>query len=183
MERVRVGRATEEDADKMMKLRHVFYSVDKEFKHKVENHEKTMWLFSNNNDVRKKNVDKLVEVSANNNLPVARLKCWYDTNKKQGGKQRNVYKSHLESNCYKSETDLCVGARVALRNWNIFPCAGLYNGSIGTLIEIVYRNDSVGPNDKQHNHLPDYVVVDFPHLKLPSYIEPWDKLHPTVMSK
>ena len=183
LERVRVGRATEEDADKMMKLHHVFYRVDKEFKHKVENHEKTMWLFSNNNDVRKKNVDKLVEVSANNNLPVARLKCWYDTNKKQGGKQRSVYKSHFDSNCYKSETDLCVGARVALRNWNIFPCAGLYNGSIGTLIEIVYRNDSVGPNDKQHNHLPDYVVVDFPHLKLPSYIEPWDKLHPTVMSK
>ena len=54
LERVRVGSATEEDADKMMKLHHVFYRVDKEFKHKVENHEKTMWLFSNNNDVRKK---------------------------------------------------------------------------------------------------------------------------------
>ena len=54
LECVRVGRATEEDADKMMKLHHVFYRVDKEFKHKVENHEKTMWLFSNNNDVRKK---------------------------------------------------------------------------------------------------------------------------------
>ena len=92
-------------------------------------------------------MDKLVEVSANNKLPVARLTCWYDTNKKQGGKQRSVYKSHFDSNCYKSETDLCVGARVALRNWNIFPCAGLYNGSIGTLIEIVYQNDPIGPND------------------------------------
>jgi DNA replication protein DnaC len=183
LERVRVGRTTEEDADKMMKLHHVFYRVDKEFKHTVENHEKTMWLFSNNNDVRKKNVDKLVEVSTNNKLPVARLKCWYDTNKKQGGKERGVYKSHFDSNCYKSETDLCVGARVALRNWNILPCAGLYNGSIGTVIEIVYRDDPIGPNDKQHNHLPDYVVVDFSHLKLPSYIEPWDKLHPTVMSE
>ena len=29
LERVRVGRATEEDADKMMKLHHVFYRVDK----------------------------------------------------------------------------------------------------------------------------------------------------------
>ena len=86
MERVRVGRTTEQDADAMMKLHHVFYRVDKEFKYKVENHEKTMWLFSNNNDVRKKNVDKLVEVSTNNKLPVTRLKCWYDTNKKQGGK-------------------------------------------------------------------------------------------------
>ena len=183
LERVRVGRTTEEDADKMMKLHHAFYRVDKEFKHKVENHEKTIWLFSNNNDVRKKHVDKLVEVSTYDKLPVASLKCWYNTNGKQGEKQRSVYKSHFDSNCYKSKTDLCVGARVALRNWNIFPCAGLYNGSIGTLIEIVYRNDPIGPNDKQHNHLPDYVGVDFPHLKLRSYIEPWDKIHPTVMSK
>ncbi len=38
----------------------------------------------------------------------------------------------------------------------------------------------VGPNDKQHYHLSDYVVVNFPHLKLPSNIAPWDKLHKTV---
>jgi hypothetical protein len=183
LERVRVGRTTADDAEKMMKLHHVFYKVDKEFKDKVENHEKTMWLFSNNNDVRKKNVDKLVEISTRNKLPVARLNCWYDTNKKQGGKERRVYRSHFDSKCYKSQADLCVGARVALRNWNILPCAGMYNGSIGTVIEIVYQNNPIGPNDKQHNHLPDYVVVDFPHLKLPPYIEPWDKLHPTVMSK
>ena len=70
-----------------------------------------------------------------------------------------------------------------MKNWNILPCAGLYNGSIGTFVEIVYRNDPIGPNDKQHNYLLDYVAVDFPHLKLLSHIEPWDKLHPTVMSK
>ena len=69
----------------MMKLHHVFYSVDKEFKHKVENHEKIMWLFSNNSEVRRKNIDKLVEASTDNNVPVARLKYWYDTNKTQGG--------------------------------------------------------------------------------------------------
>ena len=141
-----------------------------------------MWLFSNNNDVRKKNVDKLVKISKRNKLPVARLNCWYNTNKKQSGKERRAYTSHFDSKCYKSQTDLCIGARVALRNWNILPCGGLYNGSIGTVIEIVYKNNPIGPNDKQHNHLPDYVVVDFPHLKLPPYIEPWDKLHPKVMS-
>ena len=71
---------------------------------------------------------------------------------------------------------------MALRNWNILPCAGLYNGSIGTVVEIVYKNDPIRPNDKEHNHLPDYVVVDFPHLTLPPYIEPWDMLHPTVIA-
>ena len=91
-----------------MKLHRVFYRADKEFKQKKENHKRTMWLFSNNNDVKRKNVDKLVEVSRNNSLPVARLKCWYDTNKTQDGKERNVYKSHFDINGYKSETDLCV---------------------------------------------------------------------------
>ena len=57
-----MGRTTEEDADKMMKLHHVFYRADKEFKQKIENHKKTMWLFSNNNDVKRKNVDKLAEI-------------------------------------------------------------------------------------------------------------------------
>ena len=77
----------------------------------------------------------------------------------------------------------CSAQILTFRYWNILSCAGLYNGSIGTVIEIVYQDDPIGPNEKQHNHLPDYVVVDFPYLKLPSYIEPWDKLHPTVMSE
>ena len=140
-----------------------------------------MWLFSNNADVRKKNVDKLVETSKSEKVPVARLNCWYDTNKTQSGKEKHAYLSHFDSSCYKSQTDLCVGARVALKNWNILPCAGLYNGSIGTVVEIVYKNNPIGPNDKQHNHLPDYVVVDFPHLTLPSYNKPWDRLCPTVI--
>ena len=37
----------------MMKLHNVFYKVDKDFKDNIENREKTMWLFSNNADVRK----------------------------------------------------------------------------------------------------------------------------------
>ena len=69
-----------------------------------------MWLFSNNNDVRKKSVDKLVEVSTDNKLLVAKLKCWYDTNKKQGGKETSVYKLHFGTNGYMSETELCVNA-------------------------------------------------------------------------
>ena len=62
------------------------------------------------------------------------------------------------------------------------PCAGLYNGSIGTVVELVYKNNPIGPNEKQHNHPPDYVVVDFRHLTLPSYIEIQEKLHPTVIT-
>ncbi len=63
---------------------------------------------------------------------------------------------------------------------NILPEIGLYNGAIGTVIEIVYKSRPVGPNDKEHCHLPDYVVVDFPNLKLPRDIPPWNQNHKTV---
>jgi hypothetical protein len=59
---------------------------------------------------------------------------------------------------------------------------GLYNGAIGTVNEIIYQGKPVGANDKEHNHLPDYVVVDFPNLTLPTGIKPWDKLHKTMSS-
>ncbi len=44
----------------------------------------------------------------------------------------------------------------------LFPKVGLYNGAIGNVADIVYQDRPVGPNDKQHYHLPDYVVVDIP---------------------
>ena len=46
LERVRKGCATSTDANKIMKLHHVFYKSDSTFKDEIENHEKTMWLFS-----------------------------------------------------------------------------------------------------------------------------------------
>ena len=133
---------------KLMKLRHVFYKVDKDFKDNIENHEKTMWLFSNNAVVRKKNVDKLVQKSKDSRVPVARLDCWYETNKLQNNKERHAIQSHFDTNSYKRQTDLCVGARVAHRNWNILPSVGLYNGSIGIIAEIVYKDNPIGPNNK-----------------------------------
>ncbi len=126
-----------------------------------------MWLFSDNNEVMKKNVDKLVKISTRNKLSVVRLNCWYNTNEKEGGKERRIYRSHFDSNSYKSQADLCVGAQVALRNLNILPYAGLYNESIGTVIDTAYKNNTFGTNDKHHNHLPDYVVFDLPQLNLP----------------
>ena len=53
-------------------------------------------------------------------------------------------------------------------NWNILPYGGLYKGSIRTVIKIFYKNNLSGPNDKQHNHLPDYVVVDFSPPQTPA---------------
>jgi hypothetical protein len=52
-------------------------------------------------------------------------------------------------------TDICVVAKVAVSNVNIMPEIGLYNGAIGTVVDIVYRNRLEGPNDKEHSHLLD----------------------------
>ncbi len=88
----------------------------------------------------------------------------------------------LKRVCDHMGSNICVGARVAISNVNILPEVGLYYGAIGTVIEIIYQGKPEGPNEKEHNHLPDYVVVDFPNLKLPTGIPPWDKLHKTVSS-
>jgi hypothetical protein len=90
--------------------------------------------------------------------------------------------SHFNQKSYDQHTDICIGARVAVSNVNFLPEIGLYNGAIGDVIEIVYNDRPVGPNDKQHYHLPNYVVVDFPNLQLPTNIAPWDELHKMVSS-
>ncbi len=72
---------------------------------------------------------------------------------------------------------------MAISNVNVLPEIGLHNGAIGTVVEIVYNNRPEGPNDKEHYHLPDYVVVNFPNLKLPAGIPPWDSITKTVSLK
>ena len=91
--------------------------------------------------------------------------------------------SHFDSRSYNKTTDIYVGARVAISNVNILPEAGLHNGSIGTVVKIVYHNRPEEPLDKEHYHLPDFVVVDFPNLKLPPGVPPWDQYHKTVSLK
>jgi len=180
LQRVRVGNPTQDDAKCIMKLHHTYYKHDETFKKEIENHDKTMWLYTKNIQVSDKNRDKLVETSKKNNVPVARLNCCYDTNKLQNISDRVPVRSHFEHNGFVHKNDFCIGSRVALRGWNILPSAGLYSGSIGTIVEIVYKSNPAGPNDKEHYHLPNYVVVNFPHLNLPSNIRPWDSNHPTV---
>ncbi len=97
-------------------------------------------------------------------------------------KEQTVCYCHFDQNSYDQHTDICVGAKVAISNVNFLPEIGLYNGAIGDDIEIVYNDRPVGPNDKHHYHLPNYVVVDFPNLRLPTNIAPWDELCKTVSS-
>lgn len=177
--RVRVGQPTHKDAKKIMNLHLQYYEGKHDFMHKLENHEKTMWLFTNNDEKNKKNNEMLKKLSSPT-VPVARLGCEYDSNKRKNGSFCGPSIIHFDRTPYNKNTDICVGARVAIAPYNIVPEVGLYNGAYGKVIEIVYSNRMAGPNDRNNNHLPDYVVVDIPHLRLPKYIRPWDLNAPTV---
>ncbi len=141
-----------------------------------------MWLYAKNIDKDKTNMDMLIQTSKDNKKPVARFDCHFETNwvSRSSHQEPTACINHFDTRIYNSHMDICVGAKVAISNVNILPEIGLYNGAIGTFVEIVYQHRPEGPNDKEHNHLPDYVVVNFPNLKLPAGIKPWDELHKTV---
>ncbi len=143
---------------------------------------KTMWLYAKNMDRDKTNMDMLIQTSKNNKVPVARLDCHFETNwiARSSHQESTACINYFDARTYDSHTDICVGARVAILNVNILPEIGLYNGAIGTVVEIVYQDRPEGPNDREHNHLPDYMVINFPNLKLPARILPSDKLHKMV---
>jgi hypothetical protein len=127
-------------------------------------------------------MDILIQTSKMNKVPVARLDCHSETNwiSRSSHQEPTACINHVDARTYNSHTDICVGARVAISNVNILHEIGLYNGAIGTVVEIVYQERPEGQNDKEYDHLPDYVVVNFPNLKLPAGILPWDELHKTV---
>ena len=181
LERLRVGLSTEADAERLMKQGlHHHRSMDPDFVCMVENHPKTVYLFTQNHEKNVKNLEKLASLSQKSKVPVARLQCQWRSNKNQGRESTRVVKGHFKTKQMVLESDLCVGATVALSGMNIVPEAGLYNGARGKVIDFIY-NTVCGPNDRHGDPLPICVIVDFPGLKLGN-AKPWDSNNPTVSS-
>jgi hypothetical protein len=161
---LRTGEPKERDAEIISNLHIGLYESDIAFMDYLKNNKKTMWLYARNAEKEHKNQEMLIHTSKKMSIPVARLDCTYDTKRLSGDKEQMVCYSHFDQNSYDQHTDICVGAKVAISNVNFLPEKGLYNGAISDVIEIVYNDRPVGPNDKQHYHVPNYVVVDFPNL-------------------
>ena len=70
-------------------------------------------------------------------------------------------------------TLLSNGCLVQLTGWNACPDWGLYHGTIGKIIDIVFRENE-SPNK---GNLPRYIIVDFPQYKGPIF----DKNNPTYV--
>jgi hypothetical protein len=183
--RLCIEESTSKDAQQITDLHLAYYEHNKTFMTNLKHDPKTMWLYAKNMDKDKTNMDMLIQTSKMNKVPVARMNCHYETNwaPRSDHQQPTVWESYFDKRTYNKNTDICVGARVVISNVNALPEIGLHNGAIGTIVEIVYNNRPDGPNDKEHYNLPDYVVVNFPNLKLPAGIPPWDQYHKTVSLK
>ena len=90
--------------------------------------------------------------------PIAKIKA--ETTKKGLIVANNSHYDDTTPPC----TLLCRNAKVCLTGCNIQPAWGLYNGTIGTVLDIVYEPNTRPPS------LPSYVLVDFPDYRGPPFL-------------
>jgi hypothetical protein len=106
------------------------------------------------------NAEMLYTVSRTNKNPVAIIKS---ITTKNG--IRHTYNDHYDNDRTPSSTLLCNGCLVQLTGWNACPEWGLYHGSIGKIIDIIFHENET-PNN---NDLPQYIIVNFPQYKGPIF--------------
>jgi hypothetical protein len=123
---LRIGEPTREDAEILANLHVSHYDVD--FTRYLESNKRTMWFYATNVDDELKNKEMLIHTSKDNNVPIARLDCTYDTRRlTKENEQTCTCMSHFDHIKYLKHTDICVGARVATSTVNFLPKVGLYN--------------------------------------------------------
>lgn len=96
---------------------------------------KSTYIFTTHEDKNKHNCMQLMKICSKNN-PLACLKC--NTCSYKGKFKRSHFNQSIPL-----KTHICVGARVAIKGKNIEPIWGLYNGTIGTVLEIVFANGKI----------------------------------------
>ena len=115
--------------------------------------------------MRKHNEEKLFYTHWENK-PIAKIKAITNTVKAR--------QNHFdEIRGIPKILQICVGARVEIRGKNLMPPWGLFNGSLGTVIDIVYKKQQ-SPNN---GDLPAYVLVDFKAYCGPVFLQD----HPTTV--
>ena len=103
--------------------------------------------------------------------PIARCKHRIETRHRGGKNHLGKGDAILSPAVY-----LCRGSMVMLLT-NISVSEKLYNGSIGTVVDIVYELCDTPSSDE--TALPLFVVVDFPGFQIKTGKQPWHPQHPT----
>jgi hypothetical protein len=165
LERMRIGWLTDQDEHR---LRTLILDDDNYTPKEIKDiSDKALHLFSKHEPKNAHNEKKLQETVSEDN-PLACIRCIDTSTDSTDAKLR---KKHLKKVFDMKRTMLCREAMVEIVKANIEPKWGLYNGAIGTVVDIVYHQGE-NPNN---GHLPKVVVVDFKHYRGPI----WDKNNPT----
>jgi len=157
-DRIRMGSPSKEDIDAILSLN--IHRLKADERTQVETDKATIHIFATRKQCVEYNLSNIYKQQSEEN-PVAMIK-----NKLVKTTKTN----DSDLTCIPKTTIICRGAKVCIRGKNFNPQLGLFNGSIGTVIEIVYKQGH-SPNQ---GHFPHYVIVDFPSYTGPSY----DSRHP-----
>ena len=165
LKNIRIGNASNEEIAILMSLHLSDHRFSEEDRKKIR--ENAMCIFANKAPMQEHNRQKLKEQNSEDN-PVARIHTTTTTqNKKYRGITKHFARQQMQSTAIPAVVNICRGARVQLTGKNFEPDWGLYNGSIGTVKEIVFNKNS-NPLDGTQ---PEYVIVDFPQYCGPQWME------------
>ena len=134
-----------------------------------------MYVFANKDPMNEHNIERLAEMSSEEN-PVAVCKPCFNSSKLN---KTSSIKKHFEKDKIPPASLLCRGAKVAIIGKNFEPDWGLFNGSLGTVDEIVFAKNA-NPND---GDFPLYVAVDSRNIKDPFGTRKIQKLFPFQSSQ
>jgi PIF1-like helicase len=137
----------------------------------ISNHERTLFLFANNEPRNEHNKQKLRSTHSPAN-PVAKLRPVY-TDEDDNPKRRQTRHFDVQ---IPPITYVCRNAKVEIKGRNLCPPLGLYNGAMGTIVDIVYH-----PNESPNTgHLPRYLLVRVPTYQGKPFFEHDPKVIPIV---
>ena len=163
LEDLNSGNPSEKTVDALMNLN--LNKLDKSFQERIK--QKSVYIFATHEDKDNHN-NKQLSLLCNKTNPLACLK--YKDLKPRGVRAKI---QHFYCDNIPLVTHFCVGSKVALKGRNIEPTWGLFNGTIGTVMEIVYKKGK-NPNFGQ---IPKYVAVEFPSFCPPDgvYFHPYNR--------
>jgi hypothetical protein len=130
--------------------------------------ESSTWLFANKAPRDHRNLKKMYDLHSATN-PVARIVA-----KPQS---KRVIASHFGEDSAQRALRTCIDCRVSICARNINPDWGLFNGSIGTVKDIVFASGT-SPNAKD---VPLYVLVDFDQYSGPRFNQSLPKTYVPVV--
>jgi len=161
LDNTRLGYPTESDKDILLSLHLNSGNLTPRQIEYIRN--RATFLYANKQDVIEHNWNKIKEIHSSTN-PVARIQ-------NQTTSKNITYNG--KTKCMKKECDIdsvlncCREARVQLTGKNFEPNWGLFNGTQGTIKEIVYKDNE---SPLEYN-FPLYIIVDFPTYCGPSWIK------------